>query len=561
MGLKRILALLLALMLCTAALAEEIPFTQAVTDAAEADLIEVEDDGEASVVDADADVDDAATDDDAPASVEAPAFVESDDLEAQPVDLTVEETEQEIGALEPGESADDTAEGESQMSDGDGDTEPEPDPEPVDPIYAPIPPRKITLTGSVKKNAYRNIPYQIEVPGRTPIEFRSSSTSIAHVSADGLLDLVKTGTVKITVKTAEGDKFILTLNVNKAPTPGGIKASHTRTGVYRLEWTAAKYATGYLVQASYDKSVWTDIKTLDKDKLSMKITGWASTTRYFRVKAILGEKMGGISGKVCVMPAVTGVNVICQESYLYGPTNRLNVRWKKASGAISYDVYRASLPKKTYQKIGRTTNNWFVDTRSASLLYAYRVKAIYRNAERGNVKSKASASANLWTGYQSNVYPPASLKSGTKYLLVVNKRAQVVTAYIKDADGRFRLPIRHMICSTGREYDWTENGVHKLSARTMQWLQYPSGVYIRYPSTYSEGYYFHSPLYNSNKTLRSSTVDKLGTRQSLGCVRLKVNDAEWVWRNCKAGTTVYICDGAERAKLRSRILPKTVTVH
>ena len=119
-----------------------------------------------------------------------------------------------------------------------------------------------------------------------------------------------------------------------------------------------------------------------------------------------------------------------------------------------------------------------------------------------------------------------------------------------------------MICSTGRTYERTRNGEYTLLSKRGEWYTYPgpSGDTIRWPSVYRSGYYFHSPLYNANHTIRGWTVKQLGSRASAGCVRLKSNDAEWVSKHCPLGTKVYICDGKEKKALREALKPADVKV-
>ena len=53
---------------------------------------------------------------------------------------------------------------------------------------------------------------------------------------------------------------------------------------------------------------------------------------------------------------------------------------------------------------------------------------------------------------------------------------------------------------------------------------------------------FHSVLYSEKdeSTLRKGSVYALGSRASHGCIRLKVEDAKWIYNNCPAGTTVVV---------------------
>ncbi|MGN1050664.1 MAG: L,D-transpeptidase family protein, partial [Acutalibacteraceae bacterium] len=56
---------------------------------------------------------------------------------------------------------------------------------------------------------------------------------------------------------------------------------------------------------------------------------------------------------------------------------------------------------------------------------------------------------------------------------------------------------------------------------------------------------FHSVPYESASpnTLETEEYNNLGKSVSMGCVRLAVADAKWIYKNCKRGTTVEIYDG------------------
>ena len=55
------------------------------------------------------------------------------------------------------------------------------------------------------------------------------------------------------------------------------------------------------------------------------------------------------------------------------------------------------------------------------------------------------------------------------------------------------------------------------------------------------GVLFHSVLYSAKKKgPTNSSVNALGRKASHGCVRLAVDDAQWICENCPEGTTVVI---------------------
>lgn len=65
-------------------------------------------------------------------------------------------------------------------------------------------------------------------------------------------------------------------------------------------------------------------------------------------------------------------------------------------------------------------------------------------------------------------------------------------------------------------------------------------VYGQYASRIVGSILFHSVPYEQKdkSTLEWWEYDKLGTKASLGCVRLTVEDAKWIYNNCVSGTKV-----------------------
>ncbi len=428
------------------------------------------------------------------------------------------------------------------------------------PVYLREPLKVNTLRlsrNNTSKSVTLGLPYVVAVKGETIKSVASKDEAVARADATGALTLYKAGETTIVIKTAGRKTFRLKLTVKDVPTPTGLAIASSKRHLV-LSWDKVKHATGYMVQVSGNGKKWKDFKPANADVLKMDVAKGVTGSAWLRVVAILGDHFGGASEPVRVFPPVADVKVIQDESYYYGPTDKLNITWKPSVGAYRYEVWRASLPSDDYKLIGTTGETWFPDTLNPTALYSYKV----RPAWNGLDTLPFSKPVNLWTGLEQNQLPPGEMDSSTGILLVVNKKAQVVTAYIRDANGNYALPLRHMICSTGRQYDRTRNGTYAISGHKGEWYTYPgpSGDTIRWPSVYRSGYYFHSPLYNRDHSIRGYTVNRLGSRASAGCVRLKSRDAEWVYKNCPNGTTVWICDGGARDDLKAAIKPKTVDV-
>lgn len=97
-----------------------------------------------------------------------------------------------------------------------------------------------------------------------------------------------------------------------------------------------------------------------------------------------------------------------------------------------------------------------------------------------------------------------------------------------------------MICSTGRD---TPAGVFSISDKYV-WRLLVGDVFGQYASRICSDILFHSvPYYTQDKgDLETAEYNKLGTKASLGCIRLKVEDCKWIYDNCPPGTIVEIYD-------------------
>ena len=74
-----------------------------------------------------------------------------------------------------------------------------------------------------------------------------------------------------------------------------------------------------------------------------------------------------------------------------------------------------------------------------------------------------------------------------------------------------------------------------------KWLALYGGVYGKYCTQIVDNILFHSVPYfeyENSGSLEYMEYDKLGSIASLGCVRLKVEDAKWIFDNCDLGTLV-----------------------
>ena len=125
-----------------------------------------------------------------------------------------------------------------------------------------------------------------------------------------------------------------------------------------------------------------------------------------------------------------------------------------------------------------------------------------------------------------------------KYYIKVNYGAQVVNIYTKDSSGKYTVPTKAMVCSTG--IHTPTSGVYTIGYR-WEWLEMIGSVYGHYVTQIYGDILFHSVPYlekGNHSSLEWWAYDQLGTKASLGCVRLTTKDALCIFNNIESGTKV-----------------------
>ena len=133
------------------------------------------------------------------------------------------------------------------------------------------------------------------------------------------------------------------------------------------------------------------------------------------------------------------------------------------------------------------------------------------------------------------IYPTGT----TKCYIKVNCKSQTVNVYEKDENNKYSKPVKVMLCSTGVETPKT--GVYKITSFKQEWLGLQGNVYGQYCTQIVGNILFHSVPYiekNNPSSLEYWEYDKLGEEASLGCIRLTVESAKWIFDNCETGTQV-----------------------
>lgn len=161
--------------------------------------------------------------------------------------------------------------------------------------------------------------------------------------------------------------------------------------------------------------------------------------------------------------------------------------------------------------------------------------------EENNINNKTSSS--------SSANKNTNVVSDKKYYIKVNYGANVVTIYSKDESGQYTVPVKAMVCSTGTATP--KSGTYGIKGR-WRWLGLFGGVYGQYSTQIVGNILFHSVPYlekGNAGSLEYWEYDKLGTSCSMGCIRLTVRDAKWIYNNVSSGTLVEFYSSSDPGPL------------
>lgn len=151
-------------------------------------------------------------------------------------------------------------------------------------------------------------------------------------------------------------------------------------------------------------------------------------------------------------------------------------------------------------------------------------------------------------------YPPEDT-----YRVLVDVFYQFTTIYKKDENGKFDVPVRYMISTTGTTKTPTPIGIFEIEGHKVRFNRFEKfPVWAQYWTLLGDEIYFHSLLYEEkDANTYNDSYSKLGKRDSHGCIRLMARDAEWFYDNIGPGTQVEIIEGKkdkEQAAIREKLI-------
>ncbi|MCX7884681.1 MAG: L,D-transpeptidase family protein [Caloramator sp.] len=194
--------------------------------------------------------------------------------------------------------------------------------------------------------------------------------------------------------------------------------------------------------------------------------------------------------------------------------------------------YRGTLPKGTKVVIleERSLKWYYIKTPDGRLGW---IKGIYLSINKSTtIKDRLTKEElEFYVNYKK-------LNSATNYLVWVDIARQRTYIFKKNSQNKFCL-IQDFLVSTGRDVSPTKTGIFNMHGQRGSYMYLPQyKCSVKYWTRISGSYLFHSILYSRDgKKIIDPT---LGVRSSHGCVRLKDEDSQWIYKNIPSKTTVWI---------------------
>jgi len=158
-------------------------------------------------------------------------------------------------------------------------------------------------------------------------------------------------------------------------------------------------------------------------------------------------------------------------------------------------------------------------------------------------RSKLTQTGVADQGTLSKLFSDSAKKALKPYVLKVSIAKQRVYAYAPDENEEYTRLVRTMKCSTGLNSTPTPKGTFQASTGPgARWHYFKEFfVWAQYAYYIQGDIMFHSVLYNSKgSSPTSGSVRNIGRKASHGCVRLKVEDAKWIYQNCPRRTKIIV---------------------
>ena len=124
------------------------------------------------------------------------------------------------------------------------------------------------------------------------------------------------------------------------------------------------------------------------------------------------------------------------------------------------------------------------------------------------------------------------------YAIQIYPSTQLLLIMGKDAEGKYRLPLKAMRCSAPLEDETVQGEI----VNGYRWRQAEDQTWHRYSIDVGGGYWLESVSYDAaeNGALIADSYNSLGTAAEGTSILLRDNDIRWIYKNCGIETPVYL---------------------
>ncbi len=156
------------------------------------------------------------------------------------------------------------------------------------------------------------------------------------------------------------------------------------------------------------------------------------------------------------------------------------------------------------------------------------------NSNEDKTSSGEAESKSLDDELNAEEDKDVDFSSSEDFMIEVDLSRQIVLVYYNG------MLIKEMICSGGKQSTSTPIGEFSTTQKVYyQWVaKFNVGAY--YWTRFYKDYLFHSVPFNEDGEIIEEEYNKLGTPASHGCIRLKLDEAKWLYEKLPLGVKVSI---------------------
>lgn len=219
--------------------------------------------------------------------------------------------------------------------------------------------------------------------------------------------------------------------------------------------------------------------------------------------------------------------------YLYTDyLSKTKFTWREATlhpFATSETNPIAVLPPQTLVEVISVVGDW------SEVIYDEKVGYIFNDFLSDDGSPPATYDFQYFNTDMLRFVNENDIKSPTANLITTNLERRLTYIFSKGSDGLWQQ-LFEWPCTVGKPSTPTITGTYYVSGRKPY---FGSEDYrVKFATRIRGSYYYHSVLFNAEGT--EITDDRLGEALSHGCVRLAVENAQWIYDNVLDTTAIVI---------------------